>query len=109
MSSRHYRNEHVAKWLRALSSNGGHLLVAAHEQPKLGLYHLGALWAKERGYIVDHGTADIISDRPRRFAYSLTPRGSRALQAIRTHEWRYDHFRAGMICDKCGSFVSDFA
>lgn len=25
------------------------------------------------------------------------------------HEFRYDHHRAGMICDKCNEFRSDFA
>jgi len=24
------------------------------------------------------------------------------------HVWRYDHYRAGMMCDKCDSFVSDY-
>ena len=23
------------------------------------------------------------------------------------HEWFYDHHRAGMLCGKCGKFVSD--
>lgn len=30
-------------------------------------------------------------------------------QRLCEHKYRYDHFRAGMLCDKCDHFVSDFA
>lgn len=79
---RHYRNEHVANWLRALDANEGKLLIGAHEQARHGLYHLGALWARERGYIINHGTADVISHEPRRYAYTLTSKGKRALHLM---------------------------
>lgn len=107
-SRRHYRNEHVSKWVRALAANGGSLLIGAHEHSRHGLYHLGALWARERGYITEHGTVDVISDKPRRYSYTLTDKGA-ALALRIAHRYRYDHHRAGMVCDRCNNFVSDFS
>lgn len=105
--ARHYRNEHVSKWVRALAKGNGSLLIGAHEHMAHGLFHLGAMWARERGYIIQHGTADVIGGTPRRYAYSLTEKGKRLSRRL-AHAYRYDHHRAGMICDKCGHFVSDF-
>lgn len=79
---RYYRNEHVAAWLRALRANGGSLLIGAHEQSCAGLYHLGAMWAQERGLMVSHGTVDVVDHEPRRYAYTLTPAGARAAEWI---------------------------
>lgn len=82
-SAKWYRAEHAVKWLQAMAKNGGSLLIGAHEQQAAGLYHLGALWARERGLIVQHGTVDVISDKPRRYAYSLTEKGWRAARFLR--------------------------
>jgi hypothetical protein len=106
--NRHYRNEHLVNWVRVLDQNGGSLLIKANDQPKLGLYHLGALWARERGYLKEHGTVDVISHEQRRYAYTLTDKGRRLASRLK-HDFHYDHHRAGMMCVKCGRFVSDFA
>lgn len=78
MNHRHKRNAAIAPWICAVIKNGGSLLIGAHEQGPLGLYHLGALWARQRGLLICHGTVDIISGKPRRYAYTLTPKGKRA-------------------------------
>ena len=80
---RHYRNDHVMKWLCALAANRGSLLVNALEQERRGLFHLGALWARQRGYIRLHGTVDVISANPRRYAFTLTPKGARIVNTLK--------------------------
>ncbi len=104
---RHYRNRHVVDWLRVLSQHGGSALLSVKDVQRLKLYHLGALWAQDRGYVKNYGTADVISHEYRRFAYSLTDKGKAICKKL-THDYHYDHHRAGMLCRKCGRFVSDY-
>ncbi len=105
---RHYRNEHVRSWLRAIMTSDGALLVGAHQQQARGLYHLGAMWARQRGYIEDHGPQEPIGHAPRQYRYTLTDKGKRVARWLYGHKFRYDYFRAGLLCDKCGEFRSDF-
>lgn len=77
----HIRKKHnaaILPWLRAISENGGSLLLNATEVDRRHLYWLGAMWAEERGLIVRHNTVDVISHNPRRYGYSLTKKGARA-------------------------------
>lgn len=82
MHLRKKHNDAIKPWLAALHVNGGSLLIGAHETDLNGLYWLGALWAAERGLIERRGTVDVISDKPRRFAYVLTTKGQRAARCL---------------------------
>ena len=82
MSLRKKHNAVIKPWLIALAKNNGALLINTTEQQSSGLYWLGAMWAEDRGLLIRHDTADVISDQPRRYSYTLTAKGKRAAQAI---------------------------
>lgn len=82
MTNHQKQNAAIKPWLRALHANGGSMLIGAHEESPRGLYWLGSLWAEQRGLIVKHGTVDIISYEPRRYAYTLTTKGKRAASRL---------------------------
>lgn len=93
-------NDEIKAAVNLVKSSGNGLLMSANELEKSGVRLVAMIAACERGYIKKWGTVDIISYEQRRFAYTL---GQKCL-----HAYRYDHFRAGMLCDTCDDFISDF-